>query len=169
MLTLIQHRIITVLSMFEQLSLFPLESNDRKSCFHTNIQESGFDYQELDIGDITFKAGQLEPVHRWYRLTPSYSPGLVRFLIKEFEIYPDHFVLDPFSGRGTTSIECQKHGINNLGIEINPILQQVGSKSLKCLRSSNFIKKSISKKWLLYLTPEFRLFTMYLDGGKNRC
>ena len=117
--------------MFEQLSLFSIEPNDRESCFHTNIQDSGFDYQELDIGDITFKAGQVEAVHRWYRLTPSYSPGLVRFLIEEFEISRDRFVLDPFSGRGTTSIECQKHGIKSLGIEINPILQQVGSKSLK--------------------------------------
>jgi hypothetical protein len=39
-------------------------------------------------------------------------------------------VIDPFSGRGTTSIECQKQGIQALGIEINPLLQQVGNKSL---------------------------------------
>ncbi|WP_321161036.1 DNA methyltransferase [Spirulina subsalsa] len=95
------------------------------------MQQSGFDYEEIDIGDITFKAGQVEPIHRWYRLTPSYSPNLVRFLIKEFKITQDHFVLDPFSGRGTTCIECQKQGIRSLGIEINPLLQQTGTKSLK--------------------------------------
>ncbi|HCF29574.1 MAG TPA: DNA modification methylase, partial [Cyanobacteria bacterium UBA11049] len=116
--------------MFEQLSL--LESSiDNDVRFHRNIQESGFDYQEVDIGDITFKAGQLESVHRWYRLTPSYSPSLVRFLIKEFQITQGHFVADPFSGRGTTSIECQKLGIKAVGIEINPLLQQVSNKSLK--------------------------------------
>lgn len=116
--------------MFEQLSL--LESSiDNDVRFHRNIQESGFDYQEVDIGDITFKAGQLESVHRWYRLTPSYSPSLVRFLIKEFQITQGHFVADPFSGRGTTSIECQKQGIKAIGIEINPLLQQVSNKSLK--------------------------------------
>lgn len=117
--------------MFQQLSLFPPETNEEVKSFHTNIQKSGFDYQELDIGDITFKAGQGESIHRWYRLTPSYSPGLVRFFLKEFEISRHHFVLDPFSGRGTTAIECQKHGIKSLGVEINPVLQQVGHKSLK--------------------------------------
>lgn len=116
--------------MFHQLSLFDLETNDNGRCFHRNIQKSGFKYQEIDIGDITFKSGQMESVHRWYRLTPSYSPSLVRFLIQELQISQEHFVLDPFSGRGTTSIECQKLGIKSLGIEINPLLQQVGSKSL---------------------------------------
>lgn len=118
--------------MYEQLSLFDSNMiNNDVRCFHRNIQESGFDYQEVDIGDVTFKAGQLESVHRWYRLTPSYSPNLVRFLIKEFQITKEHFVVDPFSGRGTTSIECQKHGIKAIGIEINPLLEQVGNKSLK--------------------------------------
>ncbi|MDY7013373.1 MAG: site-specific DNA-methyltransferase [Cyanobacteriota bacterium] len=117
--------------MFEQLSLFELNPDDNTKCFHQNIQESGFDYQEVDLGDVTFKAGQVEPVHRWYRLTPSYSPSLVRFLIAEFQIEQGHFVIDPFSGRGTTSIECQKHGIQALGIEINPLLQQVGDRSLQ--------------------------------------
>ncbi len=142
-----------IVPMFQQLSLLELDIDDNVRCFHRNIQESGFDYQEVNIGDITFKAGQVESVHRWYRLTPSYSPGLVRFLIKEFQITREHFVLDPFSGRGTTSIECQKRGIKALGIEINPLLQQVGSKSIKWNTShlhlfekyltevSNFIEK----------------------------
>lgn len=117
--------------MFQQLSLFELDSYQSNRCFEKNIEKSGFDYQKIDIGDITFKAGQLESVHRWYRLTPSYSPSLVRFLIQELQIDREHFVLDPFSGRGTTSIECQKRGIKTLGIEINPLLQQVGNKSLR--------------------------------------
>ena len=103
------------------------ESND---LFEQNIRASGFRYQETDIGDITFKAGQTEAVHRWYRLTPSYSPSLVRFLIAELGINTNHFVVDPFSGRGTTVIEAQKQGIRALGIEINPLLQQVGDQSL---------------------------------------
>jgi hypothetical protein len=39
-------------------------------------------------------------------------------------------VFDPFSGRGTTTIECQKKGIPSLGIEVNPLLKEVGNKSL---------------------------------------
>lgn len=117
--------------MTEQLSLSELHDKSDNKYFQKNIKDAGFDYQKIDIGDVTFKAGQIEPIHRWYRLTPSYSPGLVEFLIKEFQITEDHFVVDPFSGRGTTSIECQKHGISTLGIEINPLLKEVGNKSLE--------------------------------------
>ena len=116
--------------MFKQLSLFPENIEGEKKQFQANIQKSGFNYEEIDIGDITFKAGQIEPIHRWYRLTPSYSPDLVKFLIQKLKITEKDYVLDPFSGRGTTSIQCQKQGIKSLGIEINPLLQQVGQKSL---------------------------------------
>jgi hypothetical protein len=50
--------------MFQQLSLFEPDSYDNERCFHRNIRESGFDYQEVDIGDITFKTGQ---VVRWWK------------------------------------------------------------------------------------------------------
>ncbi len=116
--------------MFKQLSLFSENIEAEKKQFKKNIQESGFNYEEIDIGDITFKSGQTEPIHRWYRLTPSYSPDLVKFLIQELQISQKDYVLDPFSGRGTTSIQCQKQGIKSLDIEINPLLQQVGNKSL---------------------------------------
>jgi DNA modification methylase len=115
--------------MFEQLSLLD-EASSTTKCFYKNIRNSGFNYEEVNIGDITFKAGQSESIHRWYRLTPSYSPNLVRFLLREFEVSDKTFVLDPFSGRGTTTIECQKQGVSALGIEINPLLQEVGDKSL---------------------------------------
>ncbi|OCQ99674.1 cytosine-N4-specific DNA methylase [Oscillatoriales cyanobacterium USR001] len=145
--------------MFHQLSLFEPNINDLSRCFHRNIKNSGFDYQEIDIGDITFKAGQLESVHRWYRLTPSYSPSLVRFWLKELLITKEHFVVDPFSGRGTTSIECQKQGIKTLGIEINPLLQQVGSKSLRW----NISNLHLFEKYLIEvssLIQEFKSFSL---------
>jgi hypothetical protein len=63
-------------------------------------------------------------------LTPSFSPSLVRFFFKEFSITEKSFVGEPFSGRGTTIIECQKHQIPALGLEINPLLQKVGQYSL---------------------------------------
>ncbi len=117
--------------MVKPVSLIQITDKNETNSFHQNIKNSGFNYEEIDIGDITFKPGQSESIHKWYRLTPSYSPNLVRFLIKKFQITKNHFVLDPFSGRGTTIIECQKHGIKALGIEINPLLQEVGNKSLK--------------------------------------
>jgi hypothetical protein len=103
---------------------------DATTCFHRNIERSGFRYEEVNIGDITFKAGQTESVHRWFRLTPSFSPNLVRFLLRELGVTQEAFVLDPFSGRGTTVIECQKLGIPAAGVEINPLLREVGHRSL---------------------------------------
>lgn len=117
-----------------QQSLFPTIPVDIQ--FNRNLERHQFRMDEVDIGDITFLSGQSESVHRWYRLTPSYSPGLVRFFIQEFKIGSDALVLDPFSGRGTTTIECQKQGIGAVGFEINPLLQRVGSYSLKWRRYS---------------------------------
>ena len=114
--------------MNEQRFLFPGMTVDSE--FDKNLERNRFRLVEVDIGDITFFAGQAESVHRWYRLTPSYSPGLVRFFIREFGIGRESLVLDPFSGRGTTAIECQKHGIQAIGFEINPLLQRVGAYSL---------------------------------------
>lgn len=115
--------------MLEQISLLDdIDLNHR--CFFKNIEASGFNYEEVNIGDITFKTGQTEAVHKWYRLTPSYSPNLVRYLLKEFDVKQDDFVFDPFSGRGTTTIECQKQGIYSVGMEVNPFLQEVADKSL---------------------------------------
>lgn len=111
-----------------QTSLFPNLSVDPE--FDQNVERHQYRLEEIDIGDITFAAGQLEAVHRWYRLTPSFAPGLVRYFMREFAVTQDSLVLDPFSGRGTTAIECQKHSVRSVAFEINPILQGVGSHSL---------------------------------------
>jgi hypothetical protein len=98
--------------------------------FEHNARVHSVPLRDLDIGDITFLAGQDEPIHRWYRLTPSFSPGLVRFFLQHFAVEKDDLVLDPFSGRGTTMIECQRNLHSGIGFEINPLLQRVGSLSL---------------------------------------
>ena len=40
------------------------------------------------------------------------------------------YILDPFSGAGTTGIECTLEGFNSLGFEINPLLHFVGNVSI---------------------------------------
>lgn len=62
-----------------------------------------------------------ECIHNWYRFVLSFPPHLVRTYIKEFGLGPSHQVLDPFSGTGTTVVECKKLGIRSIGIEANPI------------------------------------------------
>jgi len=66
---------------------------------------------ELSQEQVTFKGKMKEPVHSWFRLTPSFSPYLVRFIMKDIRCKQNEIVLDPFAGIGTTLIECKKMGI----------------------------------------------------------
>lgn len=58
--------------------------------------------------------------HDWYRFVLSFPPHLVREYLQRFGIGPDHTVLDPFCGTGTTIVECKKLGIPSAGVEANP-------------------------------------------------
>ncbi len=60
-------------------------------------------------------------VHRWYRFVLSYPDHLVNQMLDRFSVSPDHTVLDPFVGTGTTLIECKKSGIPSIGIDANPV------------------------------------------------
>lgn len=59
--------------------------------------------------------------HDWYRFVLSFPAHLVRTYIDRFGLGPDHNVLDPFCGTGTTLVECKKLGIPSYGIEPNPV------------------------------------------------
>lgn len=61
------------------------------------------------------------PAHDWYRFVLSFPPHLVREYLARFGIGPQHTVLDPFCGTGTTLVECKKLGIPSTGIEANPM------------------------------------------------
>lgn len=85
--------------------------------------EHGYNYAVPQVNDVTFLNGLSEPVHRWFRLTPSYSPELVRFLVKHLECSTRTLICDPFLGKGTTMIELKKLGLPGVGVELNPILK----------------------------------------------
>ena len=67
------------------------------------------------------------PVHNWYRFVLSFPPHLVRDYLNQFQIRPDHTVLDPFCGTGTVLVECKKQGIDSVGIEAHPLTHMVAS------------------------------------------
>ncbi len=86
-------------------------------------------YNHIPVQKSTFKAGLAAHVHRWFRLTPSYGPDLVREMIKELNCQKDEVILDPFSGASTTLIESKLEGYDCYGFEINPFLHWVGRAS----------------------------------------
>ena len=76
---------------------------------------------------VTFQ-GKLDlPIHRWYRLTPSFSPQLANDIADHFGLTSDDFVLDPFSGVGTVPLCMKYRGIPACSVELNPFLHFVGT------------------------------------------
>ncbi|MCG3776177.1 MAG: hypothetical protein JW395_3026 [Nitrospira sp.] len=71
-----------------------------------------------------------QPIHRWFRLTPSYGPKLVEDILEKFGCDRFDSVYDPFAGAGTTLIHCQLNGLTAYGTEINPFLHWVCDTSL---------------------------------------
>jgi len=75
---------------------------------------------------VTADDARIEPYHRWLPFRQGFSPGLVRrFLAEVAAANPrgqDAPVLDPFSGAGTTVVECARAGVIAAGIEASPAL-----------------------------------------------
>lgn len=92
--------------------------------------ESTVCYNHIPVKQSTFKAGLAAQVHRWFRLTPSFGPDLVREMLTHMDCKDGEVVLDPFSGASTTLIEAQLEGRDAYGFEINPFLHWVGKTSL---------------------------------------
>lgn len=56
--------------------------------------------------------------HGWHRYVGRFPPHVVRALLNYFGAGPTSLVCDPFSGSGTTAVECRLLGIPFVGIEI---------------------------------------------------
>jgi len=82
--------------------------------------------QPVTNSDANKLSPQDRPAHDWYRFVLSYPPHLVRDYTQRFGLNSSHQVLDPFSGTGTTVVECKKLGIPSLGTEANPMAHFAG-------------------------------------------
>jgi len=68
---------------------------------------------------VTASAARREPYHRWLPYRLGFAPALVRRFLDEERPGPAP-VLDPFSGSGTTVIECARRGSRAIGVEVEP-------------------------------------------------
>lgn len=98
-----------------------------------------FRYRRTD--EITFKGKLTLPIHRWYRLTPSFSPRLAFDIAECFGIKPNAFVLDPFSGVGTVPLCMKYRGIPSCAVELNPYLHFVSTVKTRTYREVDTIKQ----------------------------
>lgn len=60
------------------------------------------------------------PIYNWHSFKHSYSKELVDVFIKEFKLKKGAWVMDPFSGGGTTLLACKEAGLNAHGFDILP-------------------------------------------------
>ncbi|MBX9679490.1 MAG: hypothetical protein K2X38_12060 [Gemmataceae bacterium] len=89
--------------------------------------DNGPTFTNRTTKSVTFQ-GKLDlPIHRWYRLTPSFSPKLANDIADHFALTSDDFVLDPFSGVGTVPLCMKYRGIPACSVELNPYLHFVGT------------------------------------------
>ena len=92
-----------------------------------SLFDEGPSFTDRSTKDVTFQGKMNLPIHRWYRLTPSFSPKLANDLADHFCLTEQDLVLDPFSGVGTVPLCMKYRGISAWSVEINPYLQFVGS------------------------------------------
>ncbi|MCJ7811780.1 site-specific DNA-methyltransferase [bacterium] len=128
---------------------------------------NGFRYSVVNNINPTFNLGMEESVHRWFRLTPSYSPELIRHLLSYLDCDETTLLLDPFLGKGTTLIECKKKNVPSIGIEINPLLFEISKRSVRWEFDINKLIK-LKDKVLQNLKSEIaRCFQLKCEGYCN--
>lgn len=84
-------------------------------------------FENRRTNDVTFRGKLALPIHRWYRLTPSFSPRLALDIAEHFGLNRNDYVLDPFSGVGTVPLCMKYEGIQACSIELNPYLHFVST------------------------------------------
>lgn len=92
--------------------------------------------------ELTFKHNLKQGRHGWLRLTPAYSVKVVQEIL-ESRARP-RYVLDPFSGTGTTGLVCAEQGIACDLVEINPFLAW-----LAMAKTRNYTETDLAQAWTL--------------------
>jgi len=114
---------------------------------------------------VTFQGKLTLPVHRWYRLTPSFSPQLADDIADHFGLSGDDLVLDPFSGVATVPLCMKYRGVPACSIEINPYLFFVGTVKTRTYRDLEAIEACVHD-FLAQLHDAFRKLPP--EGGAEK-
>jgi hypothetical protein len=94
---------------------------------------------------VTFQGKLGLPIHRWYRLTPSFSPRLAHDIADHFQLSGSDLVLDPFSGVGTVPLCMKYRGIPACSVELNPYLHFVSTVKTRTYKDIDEIELCFTK------------------------
>ncbi len=112
--------------------------------------DMGPNFTNRTTKSVTFQGKLALPIHRWYRLTPSFSPQLAHDIADHFKLSGSDFVLDPFSGVGTVPLCMKYRGIPACSIEINPYLHFVGMVKTRTYKDLPEIESCFQKFYETY-------------------
>lgn len=70
---------------------------------------------------VNFKTNKNVPRHRWFDYKQGYSAKLVESVLEKEAPSKNCYVLDPFTGVGTTNVVAQALGYKSIGFDINPV------------------------------------------------
>ncbi|MDO8839054.1 MAG: DNA methyltransferase [Parvibaculum sp.] len=108
--------------------------------------------------------------HNFYRYPARFSPIFVRSVIEAYT-KPGDWVIDPFSGGGTTLVEAVALGRNALGIDISSLASFVSEAKTLQLSDADF---SAFGRWRMRLPDAINMhapgwrFDSYADAGYYR-
>ena len=104
------------------------------------MQSTLFDAPPATNGfrDPSFAKNKNLPLHRWVPWVAGFSAEFVQDCIAKYLPKPvkESWILDPFSGVGTTLVEAYLSGVNVVGFEINPYAALATTTKLRSLEIS---------------------------------
>ena len=122
---------------------------------------------------VNFDTNQNYPRHSWFDIKEGYSTDLVKNVLLDLKIKKqDGYVMDPFSGSGTSVLASSILGYQSIGIEVNPFLYFLSK--IKCVKYSNKFnllltnfKKLDIKKQSLSEVPKLSISTKLFKKQLN--
>lgn len=87
------------------------------------------------IGDFIDEraAPQLYLTHYVFGIRGKFFPRMISAIMNTVGIREKEWVLDPFCGCGTTNVEAAIHGINSLGIDMQPLFTMITDLKIKSM------------------------------------
>ena len=110
---------------------------------------------------VNFDTNQNYPRHSWFDIKEGYSTDLVKNVLLDLNIKrEDGYIMDPFSGSGTSVLASSILGYQSIGIEVNPFLYFLSK--IKCVNYSNKFNLLLNNKSSNY-------FVKNNNDEKNKC
>ncbi len=87
------------------------------------------DYSSIYDSIMQFNKNKTVSIHQWYPFVEGYSKEFIESILAELN-YTPNYVLEPFSGSGTTALELQFKNISCISFEVSPFMYLLSSVKL---------------------------------------